>query len=83
MTKFTPSSIHGRYILDVKGYACPYPQYYSIEALQKINAGEILEVILDNQPSVNLVQESARKRNCEIISVNEIESNTWKIEIKK
>lgn len=83
MTKIRPSSIKGRYILDVKGFACPYPQFYSLEALHKLSKGETLEVILDNQPSVSLVQESAKKRECEVVSVAEIEPNTWRIEIKK
>ncbi len=39
------------YVLDVTGYVCPHPQIYTKKALEKINSGDVLEVIFDNPSS--------------------------------
>ena len=41
----------GHYGLDVKGYVCPHPQIYTKKALEKVNAGEVVEVVFDNPSS--------------------------------
>jgi len=73
----------GQYTLDVKGYTCPYPQYYTMKALHHICEGESLEVLLDNHPSLGIVQDTARKRGCTVISVDKVGENTWRILIRK
>jgi len=72
-----------RYTLDVKGYSCPYPQFYVIKALAELKSGDILEVILDNQPSLTIVKQTAEKRGCTVLSAERIEDNTWRIVIKR
>lgn len=42
---------NGTYLLDVTGYVCPQPQMYTKKALQRIGAGEVLEVCFDNASS--------------------------------
>ena len=39
------------YSLDVCGYVCPHPQLYTKKSLEKINEGDILDVIFDNPSS--------------------------------
>jgi len=41
----------GKYLLDVKGYVCPQPQIYTKKALEKLQPGEVLELIFDNPSS--------------------------------
>jgi len=48
--KFEKKS-EGVYMLDVRGYVCPHPQIYTKKALNKLNSGDILEVIFDNPSS--------------------------------
>jgi tRNA 2-thiouridine synthesizing protein A len=72
-----------RYTLDVRGYTCPYPQYYTIKALHTLRDGETLEVILDNHPSVGIIQATAKERGFEVVSTEEIEKNTWRIIVSK
>lgn len=48
--KFEKKS-EGTYLLDVTGYVCPHPQIYTKKALEKLQSGEILEVVFDNPSS--------------------------------
>ncbi len=41
----------GTYTLDVQGYVCPHPQLYTKKALEKLKAGEVLELLFDNPSS--------------------------------
>lgn len=73
----------GYYILDVKGYTCPYPQFLVLKALEKLSQGEKLEVILDNPPSYKLVQEIVKNRGHKVILAEQIRENLWRIIIEK
>jgi len=75
--------IPGQYALDVRGYTCPYPQYYTVKALHHILEGESLEVLLDNHPSLGILQDTAKKRGCAVISVEKVEGDAWRILIRK
>jgi tRNA 2-thiouridine synthesizing protein A len=48
--KFEKKS-EGLYVLDVSGYVCPHPQLYTKKALEKMKAGETLELVFDNPSS--------------------------------
>ncbi|GMT43075.1 MAG: hypothetical protein IEMM0002_1486 [bacterium] len=41
----------GHYLLDVQGYVCPHPQLYTKKSLEKINSGDVLELVFDNPSS--------------------------------
>jgi len=41
----------GHYALDCMGYVCPHPQIYTKKALEKMNDGDVLEVVFDNPSS--------------------------------
>ncbi len=43
------------YVLDVTGYVCPHPQIYTKKAMEKIQSGDVLEVIFDNPSSAESV----------------------------
>lgn len=42
---------NGAYLLDVTGYVCPQPQMYTKKALERLAAGDLLEVVYDNPSS--------------------------------
>ena len=48
--KFDKKS-EGVYSLDCTGYVCPHPQIYTKKMLEKIQQGDVLEVIFDNPSS--------------------------------
>jgi tRNA 2-thiouridine synthesizing protein A len=41
----------GVYLLDCKGYVCPHPQIYTKKALEKLQPGDVLELVFDNASS--------------------------------
>ena len=45
----------GEYVLDVKGYVCPHPQLYTKKVLEKMHAGDRLELIFDNPSSAESI----------------------------
>jgi tRNA 2-thiouridine synthesizing protein A len=82
MVKFAKIS-EGRYILDVRGYTCPYPVIYTRKALAKLNAGEMLEVLTDNPPSCENVPRAAKEDGHDVLSVENIDRGVWRIVVVK
>jgi TusA-related sulfurtransferase len=58
--KFEKKSEH-EYLLDVKGYVCPHPQIYTKKALEKLQSGDILEVVFDNPSSGESISSAGRR----------------------
>lgn len=57
----------GKYLLDVQGYVCPHPQLYTKKSLEKINPGEVLEVIFDNPSSSESIEAMVDSSEDEIV----------------
>jgi TusA-related sulfurtransferase len=53
--------------LDVRGESCPYPELYTLDAIQKLEAGKILEVIADCPQSFINVPESAKRHGHKVL----------------
>ena len=47
--------------LNVEGESCPYPEYYTLNALRTMQQGQVLEVIADCPQSFINIPESAVK----------------------
>lgn len=71
------------YTLDVRGYTCPYPEFYTAIALKQLATGQTLEVILDNPPSCETIPLAAKKQGCQVIEVSKISDTLWRIRIQK
>ncbi len=68
-----------RYALDVRGFACPYPQILVMAAMGELQSDDVLEITLDNPPSVRDIPPALEKRGHEVLDVPRIDSLTWKI----
>ena len=71
----------GRYSLDVRGQVCPYPELLTLRALQNLSSGDILEVILDNPPSIRDIAIVIEKRGYGKPDVSNVDNETSKITI--
>ncbi len=60
----------GVYMLDCMGYVCPHPQIYTKKALEKIQDGEILEVVFDNPSSSESIAAMCDNSGIEIVEKN-------------
>ena len=70
----------GKYILDVRGQTCPYPQLMTHFALQHMRKGELLEIITDNPPSARDIPIVLKRRGYEF-EVRK-EDGLWKITVR-
>lgn len=68
--------------LDVRGQVCPYPELLTLKALQSLSAGDTLEIVIDNPPSVRDIPVTLSKRGYKSPEVTRLESGTWKIVIQ-
>ncbi len=62
----------GVYLLDVKGYVCPHPQIFTKKALEKVNAGDIIEVSFDNPSSGESIASMCDNFGDEIVERNHV-----------
>lgn len=72
----------GTYMLDVCGYVCPHPQLYTKKSLEKLNEGDILEVIFDNPSSGETITQMCDQVGHEILE-NKQEGGKMILKIRK
>jgi len=72
--------------LDIRGKVCPMTFVYTKLNLEKMNKGEILDVLLDFPAAVeNIPASCERQKLGEILEIKELnmEKRTWQIKITK
>jgi Predicted redox protein, regulator of disulfide bond formation len=69
--------------LDIRGEVCPFTFVKSKLVLEQMEPGQVLRVILDYPPSVENVPKSMREEGQEVLAINQLDSNTWEILIRK
>ncbi len=57
----------GNYALDVCGYVCPHPQIYTKKSLEKMAAGDTLEVVFDNPSSGETIVQMCESSGHEVM----------------
>jgi TusA-related sulfurtransferase len=72
--------------LDIKGLFCPMTFVYTKLALEELDKGDILEVILDFPPATKNISENCRRQDIgELLEAKEIDTNKhiWLLKLKK
>lgn len=69
--------------LDIRGDVCPFTFVKSKLALEQMEVGQVLRVIVDYKPSAESVPRSMREEGQEVLAVNQLSENTWEILIRK
>lgn len=69
-----------RYSLDVRGSVCPYPQILTLRALNNLSSDSVLEVVLDNPPSVRDIPPVLEEKKY-AVEVSDVTKGTWKITV--
>jgi small redox-active disulfide protein 1 len=69
--------------INLKGEVCPYTYVKSKLAIEEMEAGEILEIILDHKPAVENVPTSMENEGHKVLEVSQINDTDFKIIIKK
>jgi len=73
----------GNYVLDVRGLVCPYPLLLILKTLENMDKSEILEVILDNQPSVDTIPSELEKKGHKVLELSKIGEADWRLIMRK
>ena len=55
------------YTLDVCGFVCPHPQLYTKKSLEKIEEGDILNIVFDNPSSKETIIQMCEAAGNEIL----------------
>jgi len=58
--------------LDVRGELCPNPDVKSMTALEKLEKGKILEVLIDYPLSLERIPRNAEKRKHKVLKIEQI-----------
>lgn len=69
--------------MDLKGVACPLNFVKTKLKLEEMAMNQILEVILDNGEPIQMVPRSVKEEGQQIIAVEKIDENHYKLFIKK
>ena len=69
--------------LNLRGEVCPYTFVKSKLALEDLEPGRILRVIVDNPESAENVPRSLTNEGNEVLGVDPMEGETWSILVRK
>ena len=68
--------------LNLKGKVCPYTFVESMLALEEMEIGQVLRVIVDYAPSACDVPKSLKREGYEILGVSKINETDWAIVVR-
>ncbi|MDW8066759.1 MAG: sulfurtransferase TusA family protein [Aquificaceae bacterium] len=69
--------------LDIRGDVCPFTFVKSKLALEQMEVGQVLRVIVDYKPSAESVPKSMKEEGQEVLGVNQLSEKSWEIFIRK
>jgi len=69
--------------VDLRGQVCPYTFVRSKLAIEKMNIGEVLEVILDHQPAVVNVPKSMENEGQKVLKIDQTGEKEWHLFVRK
>ena len=69
--------------LDLRGEVCPYTFLKSKLALEELESGQVLRVLVDHRPAVDNVPRSMQNEGQEIVGIAEAGPTEWTITIRK
>ena len=69
--------------LDIKGEVCPYTFVWSKLALEELDDGQVLEIIVDHLPAATNVPRSLRAEGHRVLRVEQINDSDWRMAVQK
>ena len=69
--------------LDLRGLLCPLTWAKTKYALQKMQRGEELLVLLDHRPAVPDIRRNAEELGHEVLATNEPEPGVWEMRLRR
>lgn len=69
--------------IDLKGEVCPYTFVKSKLAMEELESGQTLRVVVDHLPAVENVPRSMQNEGHEVLDVFQVNDTDWALIIKK
>ncbi len=69
--------------LDIKGQVCPYTFVRSKLTIEKMNVGEVLEIITDHRPASENVPKSMENEGQKVLKIEQTSEKEWHIFVRK
>lgn len=69
--------------LDLRGEVCPYTFVKTKLALESMDSGQVLRVVVDHLPAVENVPRSVTNEGHEVLRVGRISETDWELLIRK
>jgi TusA-related sulfurtransferase len=69
--------------IDIRGLHCPYTFVKSKLAIESMEMGQILEILLDYPEAANSVPKSMQDHGHTVLKVEKINDKDWLIQIRK
>lgn len=69
--------------IDIRGEVCPYTFVKSKLAIEDLDSGQVLEIILDHDPAAENVPRSMEADGHKVLEVKKMGKLEWRILIKK
>ncbi len=79
----TPEGIKPDFEFDLKGEVCPYTFVKSKLALEMLDSGQILQVVVDNDESATNVPRSLTNEGNSVLGVERLNEKDWLITVRK
>lgn len=70
-------------VIDIRGQVCPYTFVRSKLAIEKMNIGEVLEIVLDHRPAVDNVPRSMENEGQKVLKIEQTGDKEWHIFVRK
>jgi tRNA 2-thiouridine synthesizing protein A len=69
--------------LNLKGEVCPYTFVKTKLALEMMETGQVLQVIVDHLPAVENVPRSVTNEGHKVLNVGQLNDTDWEIVVRK
>jgi tRNA 2-thiouridine synthesizing protein A len=69
--------------IDIKGQVCPYTFVRSKLAIEKMNLGEVLEIVTDHKPASENVPRSMESEGQKVLKIDQTGEKEWHILVRK
>ncbi len=79
----TPAGITPDFEFDLKGEICPYTFVKSKLALEMLDSGQVLQVVVDNDESATNVPRSLTNEGNHVLGVEKVGEKDWMITVRK
>lgn len=69
--------------IDIKGEVCPYTFVKTKLALESMDPGQVLRIVVDHLPATNNVPRSLKGEGNEVLEVSRLNETDWQIFARK